>query len=282
MISLMKKISLILFVIVTLAGIGCINEQELPDLDATVEARVSITVAAQTLSSDPTKSPESIPSDEYIEIIFKPGPYERINSLKESVTNVLIEFLITNTHSSKDISINRVGWQFGKKSVNYSGYGVQRHQVDPCIGPGETVKVRFDSKVDITSYDVDDFKYNQMRSNWCEPSMGVDESLLKDVSVDITRKGGSFYVSITNNSPTYIGWTGVLLRKDVEGNIITKTRFITPSAPCISPGGTQSVEAKSSLDFFGKEYKLDNLYTIYSDVTLVEPEFKTLELYKCD
>ena len=271
-----------LFVIATFAGTACIDSQTLPNLDATVEARVSITIAAKTPSSVTTKSPESISSDEYIEIIFTPGKYERINSLNESVTNVLIEFLITNTHSSKDITINRVGWNFGKQSVNYSGYGVQRHQIDPCIGPGATVKVRFDSKVDITSYDVDDFKYNQVRSNWCEPSMGIDESLLKEVSVDITRKDDSFSVAITNNSLTYIGWTGVLLRNDIEGNIITKTRFIIPSGPCISPGGTKNVEAKSSLDFFGKEYKHDNPHTIYSDVTLVEPEFKTLELYNCD
>ncbi len=271
-----------LFVLVALVGTACTDNKALPDLDATVKARVATTIAAKAPSRVSAKLSEPIPSEEYIEIVFTPSTYKRINSLKETVTNILVEFLITNAHPTKAIDINRVGWEFGKQSVNYSGYGVQRHQINPCIVPGETVRVRFNSKVDATSYGVDDFKYQQVRSSWCEPLIGIDESLLEEVSVDITRDDGMFTVAITNDSLTYIGWTGELLRKDVEGNIITKTPFILPSVPCIKPGGRTTFDAKSSLDFFGKEYEPDNLNTIYSGMMLVEPEFRTIELYKCN
>lgn len=252
-------------------------------IEKIVEIEVIKEIPAPVTPIPFTPTPTLVPSSEFIQLTTTRDGFD-------------VYGLVTNLHPSLSIGGLYISYDVTYKDENgksiWSGEKALTQDITttvfPCISPGETATMRFN----LNSPDIGvlrDYKLKNLYSYYCPGLKGIEQSLISDYSIELAREAASeftdesrplgFNVVVSNNSPISIGWTGEMIVRDVDGNVIHKslhnTKFVKGGG-CLGPQEKWVFAAKPSVDMF-----LRSISNYYSGTEFTQAEFKTVELYEC-
>jgi hypothetical protein len=235
-----------------------------------------------TPTPTPTPAPTPIPSSEFIQLTSTRHGND-------------VHGLVTNLHSSQAVGAIYIVYEVTYKDGE--GYTVWKGEktvfqemgigIFPCLSPGETATMRLKANSPDLGV-LRDYKLKSLYSNYCSDRKGIDESLIPDYSIELTREAASnhtegrplgFDVVVLNNSLINIGWTGEMTVRDIDGHILHKSLHNTKylkGGGCLSPKERWVFEAQPETDMF-----LKSISSYYTGKTFSNAEFKTIELYEC-